>query len=56
MQMVRVKLPSVALTTVLALAIEQGNEFQMSEDGFTTISFEPDDDNVVVTMWSPDDE
>ncbi len=55
--MVRVRLPSVALTTVLALAIERGYEFQMSSDGEVgTISFEPDDDNTIVTMWGPDDD
>ncbi len=57
MRMVRVRLPSVALTTVLALAIQRDAEFQMSGDGGSnTISFEPDDDNTIVTMWGPDDE
>ncbi len=56
MQMVRVTLPSIALTTVLALAIERNAEYQMCPDGSNTISFEPDDDNTVVTMWGPDDE
>ncbi len=55
MKMVRIRLPSVALTTVLALAIERGEEFQMSADGSNTISFEPDDDNTVVTIWGLDD-
>lgn len=54
MQTVRVRLPSVALTTTLALAIEQGMEWQMN-DGNGTISFDPDDDNTVVTIWGPDD-
>lgn len=54
-QMVRVRLPSVALTTTLALAIERNAEFQMTADQSSTISFEPDDDNVVVTMWGPDE-
>jgi len=56
MQVVRVRLPSVALTTVLALAIERGYEYQMSGDGSNTISFEPDDDNTIITMWGPDDD
>ena len=56
MQMVRVRLPSVALTTVLALAIERNAEYQMSGDQSSVISFEPDDDNTIVTMWGPDDE
>ncbi len=54
--MVRVKLPSVALTTVLALAIAKGFEYQLTADQSSTISFEPDDDNTIVTMWGPDDE
>lgn len=57
MQTVRVRLPSVALTTVLALAIERAAEFQMRDDSHdSTISFEPDDDNTVVTIWGPDEE
>ncbi len=56
MQMVRVKLPSVALTTVLAMAIAADAEYQMCGDGSSTISFEPDDDNTIVTIWGPDDD